>query len=124
MNAMLKIRCVNDGKTYEVPEGCCLLYFYGQASPSLKFPAMSALVNNVSHGLNTRLFSNSDVEFLDITSDSGMRTYTRTLLFVLAKAVEDLYEGVHIGVEAPVSNGYYISLRHVGDTKIITRITV
>lgn len=118
MNAMLKIRCVNDGKTYEVPEGCCLLDFYGQASPSLKFPAISALVNNVSHGLNTRLFSNSDVEFLDITSDSGMRTYTRTLLFVLAKAVEDLYEGVHIGVEAPVANGYYISLRHVGDTKI------
>lgn len=118
MNELLKIRCVNDNKTYEIPEGANLTELYAKVKPTLKFPAVSAKVNNVSQGLCMRLFSNSDVEFLDITSDSGMRTYTRTLLFVMAKAVEDLYEGVHISVEAPVSNGYYINLRHASDSQI------
>ncbi len=118
MDAMLTIRCINDGRTYETPQGCNLLDLYAQIAPSLKYPAVSAKVNNRSCGLDARLYNNSDVEFLDITDSSGMRTYTRTLLFVLAKSVEDLYEGVHIAVEAPVSNGYYISLRHVGQTKV------
>lgn len=118
MDATLKIRCTNDGKTYEAPEGCNLLDLYARIAPPLKYPAVSAKVNNRSCGLNVRLFDNSDVEFLDITDSSGMRTYTRTLLFVLAKAVEDLHEGVHIAVEAPVSNGYYVSLRHVGSANV------
>ena len=112
MDATLRLRCINDGKTYEAPEGCNLLEAYRLMAPALKYRAVSAKVNNRSCGLKARLFHNSDVEFLDITDNSGMRTYTRTLFFVLAKAVEDLYEGVHISVEASVSNGYYVSLRH------------
>ena len=118
MDTLLKVRCINNGNTYEVPEGCSLQELCDIVKPNLRFAPVSAKVNNVSQGLNVRLFYNSDVEFVDITNRSGMRTYTRTLLFVLAKAVEERYRGVHISVEAPISNGYYINLRHADDVAI------
>lgn len=70
----------------------------------------SAKVNNKVTGLDFRLYHDKDVEFLDITSSSGMRTYTRSLLFVLCKAVEQLYPHGRIVMGAPVSKGYYLRL--------------
>ncbi len=40
-----------------------------------------------------------------------MRTYTRSLFFVLVKAVHDLFPGCEIRIDTPVSRGYYCDLR-------------
>lgn len=69
-----------------------------------------AKVNNKVEGLNFRLYHNKDVEFLDMTSGSGSRNYTRTLFFILCKAVHDLYPGSRVVIDIPVSNGYYVNL--------------
>lgn len=118
MSYVLTVRCVNNGKKIEIAEGCKLSELLEKADVDLKYRAMAARVNNVSRGLDFRLYNNADVEFLDICSSSGMRTYMRTLLFVVAKAVEDLYEGVHVSVEAPISNGYYLNLRHAENFQV------
>ena len=54
-------------------------------------------------------------EFLDITSASGMRTYVRSLCFILVKAVDDLYPCGTISLEHPVSKGYFCKL-HIDRT--------
>lgn len=118
MGAKLTIRCGNDGQTYEVAEGISLLELCNTVKPELRFRAVSAKVNNVARGLNRRIYNNADVTFLDITDPSGLRTYTRTLLFILNKAVSKLYDGCHISVEAPVSNGFFVYLRHSDDHQI------
>ena len=115
---MLTIRCINDSKSYEIAEGSSLIEVCAQIKPALQCRPVSVKVNNVPRGLDFRMYHNADVEFLDITNTSGMRTYVRTLLFIMAKAVEDLYDGVHVSVEAPISNGYYVNLRHAGNAKI------
>jgi uridine kinase len=51
------------------------------------------------------------VEFLDITSSSGSRAYTRTLFFVLCKAAHDLFKPCKVAIDIPVSNGYYVNLQ-------------
>jgi uridine kinase len=61
--------------------------------------------------MHFRVFGAKEVEFLDITSPSGLRAYTRTLFFVLCKAVHDLYERCKVSIDIPVSNGYYVDLR-------------
>ena len=53
---------------------------------------------------------NKDIEFLDITNSSGLRTYTRSLFFVLYKALRDLFPGTRLRIDTPVSNGYYCRL--------------
>ena len=57
------------------------------------------------------MYHNKDVEFLDMYSGSGSRNYTRTLFFILCKAIHDLYSGVQVVIDIPISNGYYIDLR-------------
>ena len=56
------------------------------------------------------MYHNKDVEYLDLTSPSGQRTYTRTLFMVLCKAVHDLYPEGNVWIDIPVSNGYYCDL--------------
>lgn len=112
MAEMLTIRCINDSKTYHVREGADLLEIGRQIMPDKMSEFVVGKVNNRVAGLTSRVFSNSDIEFSGIASPHGMRTYTRTLLFILSKAVSNLHKGVSVSVEAPISNGYYICLRH------------
>ena len=77
----------------------------------MPYGAVSARVNNKVESLGFKVYNHKDVEFLDITSDSGMRTYVRSLFFVLTKAVSELYPQGEIIIEHPVSKGYYCNLR-------------
>lgn len=79
----------------------------------LPFGPVNAKVNNKVEGLQYRVFTNKDVEFLDLTSSSGSRAYTRTLFFVLCKAVHDLFPDGSVVIDIPVSNGYYCDM-HIG----------
>ena len=76
----------------------------------MPYGPVSAKVNNKVESLDFRVYYNKDIEFLDITSASGMRTYVRSLCFVLVKAVEELYPEGSISLEHPVSKGYYCDL--------------
>jgi uridine kinase len=74
-------------------------------------PPVIALVNNREEGLHYRVYKKKDIEYLDLRSASGLRAYTRTLFFILAKAAHDLYPGCTVSIDTPVSNGYYVDLR-------------
>jgi uridine kinase len=76
----------------------------------MTYGPINAHVNNKVEGMHFRLYKQKEVEFLDITSPSGMRAYTRSLFFVLCKAVHDLYEKCKVAIDIPVSNGYYVNL--------------
>ena len=79
----------------------------------MPYPPVSAKVNNKVEGLHYRVYNSKDIEYLDVTSSSGSRAYTRTLFFVLCKAVHKLFPGSDVVIDIPVSNGYYCDL-HIG----------
>ena len=111
MRQVLYIRCKNNKKTQEVPIGSTLSDIYKQINLQLPYGPVSAKVNNKVEGLHYRVYHNKDVEFLDLHSPSGIRTYTRSLFLVLCKAVHDLYTGSKVVIDIPVSNGYYCNLQ-------------
>ena len=108
---MLQIYCKNINKTKSFPIGISLLDVYSGFELDLPYGPVSAKVNNKVESLTFRLYNNKDVEFQDIRSSSGMRTYVRSLCFVLCKAVEDIYPNGSIVLEHPVSKGYYCRLQ-------------
>ena len=108
---MLQIYCKNINKSKSFPIGISLLDVYSSFNLDMPYGPVSARVNNKVESLNFRIYNNKDVEFLDITSSSGMRTYIRSLCFVLCKAVEDLYPSGSIALEHPVSKGFYCQLK-------------
>lgn len=112
---MLQIYCKNNKETREFPEGTSLIDIYRELGLNMPYGPVSAKVNNKVENLNFRVYYNKDIEFLDITSASGMRTYVRSLCFILVKAVDDLYPCGTISLEHPVSKGYFCKL-HIDRT--------
>lgn len=107
MSKTINIRCANTGRVHKVPMGFNLEEVYELLELKMPFGPTSAKVNNKVEGLHFVLFNDKDVEFLDITSPSGHRTYTRSVFFVLYKAAHDLFPYAMLRIENPVSNGYY-----------------
>ena len=112
---MLQIYCKNNNSTREFPEGSSLLDIYNGFNLVMPYGPVSAKVNNKVESLDFRVYYNKDIEFLDITSSSGMRTYVRSLFFILVKAVEELYPQGSISLEHPISKGYFCKL-HIDRT--------
>ena len=112
MKKTRNVRCKNNGQLLQVPEGCNLEEVYQQAGLTMEYAPVVARVNNKVEGMHFRLYNDKDVEFLDITSSSGMRCYTRTLFFVLCKAAHELFDPqCKVTIDIPVSNGYYVDLQ-------------
>ena len=110
MEKTIQIYCRNNNKVIEVPIGASLEEAYEESGLQMTHGPINAHVNNKVEGMHFRLYKQKEVEFLDITSPSGMRAYTRSLFFVLCKAVHDLYEKCKVAIDIPVSNGYYVNL--------------
>lgn len=110
MKQLIQIRCKNNKKTQNVTIGSTLSEIFRELNLKMEYGPLSVKVNNKVEGLHYRVYHNKDIEYLDITSSSGARAYTRTLFFVLCKAVHDLWPGSEVVIDIPVSNGYYCNL--------------
>ena len=108
---MIQIRCKNNKKSQKVEIGSTLFDIFSAFGLQMEYGPVSCKVNNKVEGLHYRVYNNKDVKFLDMTSPSGSRAYTRTLFFVLCKAVQDLYPAHDVIIDIPVSNGFYVDVR-------------
>ena len=108
---MIQIRCKNNKKTQKVEIGSTLFDVFSAFDLKMTHGPVSARVNNKVEGMHYRVYNSKDVEFLDMTSSSGSRAYTRTLFFVLCKAVQDIYPATDVVIDIPVSNGFYVDIR-------------
>ena len=110
MKQTLQIRCKNNKKTLNIAPGSTLSDIFFQSGLKMECGPVCAKVNNKVEGMHYRVYHNKDVEFLDMTADSASRNYTRTLFFILCKAVHDLYPSSRVIIDIPVSNGYFVNL--------------
>ena len=107
----INIFCRNTEQTIEVPLGTNLEEVYRLSGLQMEYGPVSVRVNNKIEGMHYRIYGPKEVEFLDMTSPSGQRAYTRSLFFVLCKAAHDLYADCRVWIDIPVSNGYYVDLQ-------------
>ena len=111
MKQVIQIRCKNNKKSQKVEIGSTLFDIFSAFGLKMTHGPVSARVNNKVEGMHYRVYNSKDVEFLDMTSSSGSRAYTRTLFFVLCKAVQDIYPATDVVIDIPVSNGFYVDIR-------------
>ena len=110
MEPQVQIRCKNTKKILNISIGSTLSEIFSQSGLKMEHGPLTARVNNKVEGMHYRVYKPKDIEFLDITTSSGHRAYTRTLFFVLCKAVHSLFEQCKVAIDIPVSNGYYVDL--------------
>ena len=110
MKQSVQIYCKNNNIYKDFSIGSSLLDIYNGFNLDFKYPVISAKVNNRIEGLKYKVYNNKDIEFLDATNSSAMRTNVRSLSFVLYKAVTELYPKGKLYVEHPVSKGYFCNI--------------
>ena len=103
----ITVYCKNNNIEKEVKIGSSLLEIYKVVGSPIKHRVLCARVNNRVHTLMYRCWQSKEITFLDYSDNSGFRTYIRSLCFILAKAVNDLFPNKQFSMVHPVSNGYY-----------------
>ena len=103
------------GKRMEVRAGTTVGSLLDSPVSDAGFPYIGALVNNDVSSLSYPLTVNSDVQFLTMDSRNGWRIYRKSLCFLLAKAVRDVYPHSHFTVEHSFGVGLYCTFRRGPD---------
>ena len=110
MTDSVKVHCLNTNEYKEIPIGSSLeelIDFFGVQAPYL---IANAKVNNKTESLAYRIYRPKTIEYVNLSNSSAMRTYVRSLCFILAKAVDDLLPNAEMYIEHAVSKGYYFQI--------------
>ena len=110
MTGTVKVHCLNTDEQKEIPIGTSLVDLIGEFAIKSPYLITNARVNNKTESLTYRVYRPKNVEFVDLTDSSAMRTYVRSLCFILAKAVDDIMPHAKTYIEHAVSRGYYFQI--------------
>jgi len=123
MENIVTIYCTNTGSYKDFPAGTDLINILKDFEINSKYRIVNAKVNNKTEPLTYQAYHNKTVTFIDLTEQSGMRTYVRSLCFLLSKAVGELYPDAQLYLEHPISLGYFCRISN-GNTHIIDVETI
>jgi len=110
MTETVRVHCINTNEYKNIPVGTLLVDLIDVFGVKSKYLIANAKVNNKTESLTYRVFRPKTVEFVDLSNSSAMRTYVRSLCFILAKAVDDLLPHAKMYIEHAVSKGYYFQV--------------
>ena len=103
----MEIYCINNKKTESFNPGVTYTEIFEALGVTLKSSPVCVTANGRLTDMEAKVYEDCDVEFLDATSSIGARSYSQGLVFVLAKAVAELFPGGEIRVSNAVSKGFY-----------------
>lgn len=99
--------CENTQKNYQIEMGSSLRDFKKIVFPQNHQQILGALVNNQLQDLQYIIMNPKQVNFIDVTTLDGYSIYTRSLLFLLYKAVIHLFPKKTLIAEYMISNGIF-----------------
>lgn len=114
MSEMIEIICKNTNSKLLVPFGSTLTEVEKFAGIKSQYPLLGAYVNNKVQDLNYKIYIPKTVEFIDISNTNGRRMYALSLMFVMYKAVKELFPKGELNINHSMSNGYYAEVSDIG----------
>lgn len=125
MSAQLKIFCKNINRYIPFEGGETLAEILHRVEAEISFTPICARVNNKTEDLQYAVYAPKQVEYLPVTSSSGMRVYIRSLCMMLYRAVVECYPGARLNICHSISKGYYCKLDNVKVTEeVVERLRV
>ena len=117
----IRVYCKNTNSYHSCKPGTKLIdlmaeigYTHNIVKGAGKHPVLAAYVDNELKELGFAIYMAHSIEFLDITSPDGRRTYMRSLSFLLQKAVNDVYNNKYqLVIKYSLPNGLYGELRNI-----------
>lgn len=78
-----------------------------------KRPIIACMCNNRVKSLNHIVDKDSNIELLDFTHVEGRRVYIRGVLYILAKAVKEIYPVAKLNINYQLSNSMYCDIKNM-----------
>ena len=103
----MEIYCINNKKTESFNPGVTFTQIFNTLKITLRGCPMCVYANGKVMDMEAKVYEDCDVEFLDATTSTGARSCLLGLVFVLYKAITELYPGGRIRVSNAISKGFY-----------------
>jgi uridine kinase len=113
---MIEIICTNNGIKKQYPKGITLMEIARDMNVQLKDDILGAHINNKLREMSFEIYENTQITFIDITSTSGNLMYTRSLFFVIYKAISDICPKAFFHVQHSLPNGFYCEIENLDET--------
>ena len=115
MSEMIEIFCKNTNSKLLVPFGATLTEIEKFAGINSQYPLLGAYVNNKVQSLGYKVYLSKIVEFIDISNPNGRRMYALSLMFVMYKAVKELFPKADLYINHSMINGYYSEVNGIDE---------
>ncbi|MDD2212746.1 MAG: nucleoside kinase [Clostridia bacterium] len=99
------------GKSMQVPSGTSLLSIASSLEKDFSYPILGAKYNGELVDLYIEITVPGKIEFFDITSREGIRIYRQSLVFLLARAVNELFPLRKLKVQHSLGKSYYCEFK-------------
>ncbi|QNU68213.1 nucleoside kinase [Ruminiclostridium herbifermentans] len=116
-----KVIVTIDNNKYEIDIKTSLSELSKRFKSNNTYAIVAARVNNDIKDLNYEVNEDSEIKFIDLTDEDGMRIYRRSLYFIFIKAVNDIFPDRNAIVSHPMSNGVYCE---INGSEALTEIDV
>lgn len=101
---------LRDGSKHVINKGEHLIELAKKLEKDNELPYLCARVNNDIYALDYAPEHDCNIEFLDYRSPYACDCYKRSLSFVLARAILELYRNARLTIDHSIGNGYYYDL--------------
>jgi uridine kinase len=91
MEEIIKVKIVKSGQVIEYPKGISIESIAKDFQSSYPSQIVAAIVNNDIRELSKSIDRNSDLDFIDMTTEDGVRIYQRGLMFIAYVASKELF---------------------------------
>ncbi|MDO7788134.1 nucleoside kinase [Desulforamulus aquiferis] len=105
MENLIKVQ-IND-QIFEVAKGTPVLELLKISKVQTNNLVVAAIVNNMLKDLGAELEQDCQVQFVDTSTDEGMRVYHRSAIMLVMRAISEILPGSNAVVQHTLGNGVY-----------------
>lgn len=114
---------IYQGRTKKIEKGLTVKEALKKEINENKYEVIGCLYNNDYKNLETEVEEGARIELIDISSKEGMKIYVRTIVYIMGKAFENLYNREKIMVEYQLGNAMYCKCDNIQITdEFITKL--
>ena len=108
---------IYQGRTKQIEKGLTVKEALEEEIKNNKYEVIGCLYNNDYKNLETPVEEGAKIELIDISSKEGMKIYVRTIVYIMGKAFENLYQREKIMVEYQLGNAMYCKCDNIEITE-------
>ncbi len=100
-------------KTIEMKEQITIQELLKEEIKNSKYPIIGAIFNNQYVNLSYQICQEGEIKLIDIASKEGTKIYRRTIIYILEKALEEIYPNKKIIVNYQLPNSMFCEIENM-----------